>query len=56
MGQFITLNLPPAKLREVNVILENTVWGPYRTEFYPAYDYKDLYPKQREMMRAKGRQ
>lgn len=56
VGQFITLKLRPEKLREVNVILENTAWGPYRTEFYPAYDYKDLAVKQKEMMQAKGRQ
>jgi hypothetical protein len=27
-------------LREVNRIIEDTAWGPYRTEFYPTYDYK----------------
>jgi hypothetical protein len=56
VGQFMVLKMKPEKVREVNVILENTVWGPYRTEFYPAYDYKDLAAKQREMVRAKGRQ
>lgn len=56
IGQIVTLRLPPEKLREVNVVLENTAWGPYRTEFYPAYDYKDLAQRQKEMMRAKGRQ
>jgi hypothetical protein len=40
IGQIITLRLPAARLREVNRVLEDTAWGPYRTEFYPTYDYK----------------
>ena len=32
--------LPASRLREVNRIIEDTAWGPYRTEFYPTYDYK----------------
>jgi hypothetical protein len=40
IGQVVTLRLPASRVREVNRILENTAWGPYRTEFYPTYDYK----------------
>ncbi len=40
IGQILTLRLPAARLREVNRIIEDTAWGPYRTEFYPTYDYK----------------
>ena len=40
IGQVITLRLPASRLREVNRIVEDTAWGPYRTEFYPTYDYK----------------
>ena len=40
VGQVVTLRLPPAKLREVNRVLEETAWGGYRTEFYPTYDYR----------------
>ncbi len=40
IGQVITLRLPAARLREVNRIIETSAWGPYRTEFYPTYDYK----------------
>jgi hypothetical protein len=40
IGQVVTLRLPASRLREVNRILETTAWGPYRTEFYPTYDYK----------------
>ncbi len=55
IGQVVTLKLPPEKLREVNVVLENTVWGPYRTDFYPTYDYKQLAEQQKQMMRARPR-
>lgn len=42
IGQVITLRFPAARLREINRILEDTAWGPYRTEFYVSYDYKDV--------------
>ncbi len=40
IGQVIVLRLPASRLREVNRVLEDTAWGPYRTEFYISYDYK----------------
>ena len=40
IGQVVTLRVPPEKLREVNRIIEERAWGPYRTEFYLTYDYK----------------
>lgn len=42
IGQVVTLRLPASRLREVNRIIEDTAWGPYRTEFYPTYDYKSV--------------
>ncbi len=39
-GQVVTLRVPPAKVREVNRIVEQKAWGPFRTEFYLTYDYK----------------
>jgi hypothetical protein len=51
IGQVVTLRVPAAKLREVNVAIENTAWGGYRTEFYPTYDYKALAAR----MRATGK-
>jgi hypothetical protein len=42
VGQVVTLRLPASRLREVNRVIENTAWGPYRTEFYPTYDYKAI--------------
>ncbi len=40
IGQIIVLRLPATRIREVNRVLEDTAWGPYRTEFFPTYDYK----------------
>jgi hypothetical protein len=40
IGQIVTLRFPASRIREVNRVLEDTAWGPYRTEFYPTYDYK----------------
>ena len=42
IGQVVTLRLPPARVREVNRVLEDTAWGAYRTEFYLTYDYKAI--------------
>src|SRR6267154_4529284 len=42
IGQVITLRVPPDRLRDVNLALEKTAWGAYRTEFYPTYDYKAI--------------
>lgn len=42
IGQVVTLRVPAERLREVNRIIEQTAWGPYRTEFYPTYDYKSV--------------
>ena len=43
LGHVITLRLPPEKLREVNLAFEKGVWGAFRTEFYPTYDYLDIF-------------
>ena len=42
IGQVITLRVPAERLREVNLAIEKTAWGGYRTEFYPTYDYKAI--------------
>lgn len=43
LGHIITLRLPPDKLREVNLAFEHGVWGAFRTEFYPTYDYLQVF-------------
>jgi hypothetical protein len=39
IGQVVTLRVPPARLREVNRMIEQKAWGAYRTDFYATYDY-----------------
>lgn len=53
IGQIVTLRFAPERLREINRILEQTAWGGYRTEFFPAYDYKAAAEQQRRQMQAK---
>lgn len=53
IGQIVTLRVPADRLREVNVALEQTAWGGYRTEFYPTYDYRQLAVEAREKMRTR---
>lgn len=42
IGQVVTLRIPADKLRDVNLAIEKTAWGPYRSEFYATYDYKAI--------------
>jgi hypothetical protein len=46
VGQVVTLRVPPDKLREVNLAVENAGWGAYRSEFYPTYDYRPVWEEQ----------
>jgi len=51
IGQVVTLRFPAEKLREVNLAIEQSAWGAYRTEFYPTYDYRALAEAQRKESR-----
>ncbi len=42
IGQVVTLEVPPGRLREVNRSIEMHAWGAFRTEFYPTYDLRDV--------------
>jgi len=47
IGHVITLRLPADKLRAVNLAIERGAWGAFRSEFYPTYDYLQIYQGQR---------
>jgi hypothetical protein len=47
IGHVITLRLPAEKLRAVNLAIERGAWGGFRSEFYPTYDYLQIYQGQR---------
>lgn len=54
-GQIVTLRLPPDKIPIVNVELERSAWGVFRTECYPAYDFVPVRENIRERVRQGGK-
>lgn len=50
IGQVVTLRFPAERLRDVNRLVEGEAWGGYRTEFYPNYDYRELYKQLQQKM------
>ncbi len=51
IGQVVTLRVPPGRLRDVNLAVENAGWGAYRSEFYPTYDYRAIWEQERQKHR-----
>jgi hypothetical protein len=47
IGQVITLEMPPEKVREVNLMIEQKAWGAFKTEFYSTYDFLPVLEKKR---------
>ena len=54
-GQIVTLRLPASKLADVNVELERSAWGVFRTECYPAYDFVPVRDRIKERVRQGGK-
>lgn len=54
LGQIVTLELPPALLPLVNVELERSAWGVFRTECYPTYDFLPVRERIRERVKNGG--
>ena len=52
IGQVVTLRVPPARLRDVNRVIEKTAWKAFRTEFYATYD---LWPVVRQIKKKKAK-
>jgi hypothetical protein len=52
IGQVVTLRVPPARLREVNLAIDRTAWKAFRTEFYATYDYTQI--AQQQMQKERG--
>jgi len=42
LGQVITLKIHPKYLRRLNLVVEKSAWGAFKTEFYPTYEFKDI--------------
>jgi hypothetical protein len=47
IGQVVTLEMPPDKVRQVNLMIEKTAWGAFQTEFYATYDFLPVLEKKR---------
>ena len=47
IGQVVTLKVPASRLREVNVAIEKCAWGAFSTEFYPTYDFREIWKSKR---------
>lgn len=45
IGQVVTLSVPPEKLRDVNLAIEQSAWGAFDTEFFPTYDFRPVCDK-----------
>ena len=43
IGQVVTLKFPAARLRDVNLAIEQRAWGAFDTEFYATYDFRPRY-------------
>ena len=54
VGQVVTLRVPPARLREVNLAIERSAWKAFRTEAYAAYDLKQAALAFREKAKAEA--
>jgi hypothetical protein len=54
-GQIVTLRLAASKLAEVNVELERSAWGVFRTECFPAYDFVPVRERIKERVRQGGK-
>ena len=43
IGQVVTVRIPAADLRKLNLSIEHGAWSAFDTEFYPTYDFKPIY-------------
>jgi len=50
IGQVVTVKIPAAQLRTLNLAIEQGAWGAFTTEFYPTYDFVPVW---KESMKVK---
>ena len=54
IGQVVTLQFPPEKLREVNLAIEKYAWGAFETEFYSTYDFSEVWKTKSQQGKKAG--
>jgi hypothetical protein len=42
LGQVITLKILPKELRTLNLAIEKSAWGIFKTDIYPTYEFKGI--------------
>lgn len=55
LGQVVTVRLAPSRLQALNLELERSAWGVFRTECFPAYDFAPVRERIRERVRQGGK-
>ena len=55
LGQVVTVALRPERLQALNLELERSAWGVFRTECFPAYDFVPVRHAIRERVRKGGK-
>lgn len=55
LGQVVTVSLHPSRLQALNLELERSAWGVFRTECYPSYDFVPVRARIRERVRQGGK-
>ena len=48
IGQVVTVKIPAAELRTLNLSIERGAWGAFTSEFYPTYDYVPIWKESRK--------
>jgi hypothetical protein len=43
LGQVVTVKIPTASVRNLNLSIQNGAWGAYDTEIYLSYDYMPIW-------------
>lgn len=51
IGQVVTVKIPAGELRNLNMAVENSVWGAFSTEFYPTYDLYPIIKEEKEKLK-----
>ena len=54
-GQIVTVRLAPERLQALNLELERSAWGVFRTQCFPAYDFVPVREAIRERVRQGGK-
>lgn len=54
-GQIVTVRLPAGRLQALNLELERSAWGVFRTACFPAYDFVPVREAIRERVRQGGK-